>query len=330
MRVADRAHDRGDTRRLLERRKQLLAVTASNAARAPGATCCERLERALEIGGEPGDGSVAGGDPLREQPAQLRNTVPGARRDDREGKLRHAVLGEEALHVLAPCSHVGRAEQVGLVEDDRHGRRVRRQWAQVAVVERGVRVLLRLDDPENEVGERDDPLGLDAVRRLDRVEVGQVEQDEPAEAVGVHLVSPSDLEPVEERVRTAAPDRRLAGRGRRPPPADRRKLGPREHVEERRLADACRSGEGDDGRLEAEPEPRSRLRDDGTRFLDVVLLQPPLGELGRLPERREAVVELRGSRRPTDRVHGGVQASEAVRLGRGRVEQLVEPLRLGA
>ena len=45
-------------------------------------------------------------------------------------------------------------------------------------MQRRVRVLLRLDHPDEEVGELDDPVHLEAVRGLDGVEVGQVEEDE--------------------------------------------------------------------------------------------------------------------------------------------------------
>ena len=195
-------------------------------------------------------------------------------------------------------------------------------------MQRGVGVLLRLDHPEDEVGEGDDALGLEPVRRLDRVEVRQVEQDEPVEPVLVDAVAAPDLEPVEERVGAVAPDRRLPGRRRRPPPADRGQLGPGEDVEELRLADAGRPGERDDGRLEAEPEPRAGLRDDGACRVDVGVVEPALGQLGGLPERGEAVVELRRSRGAADRVDGRVQPREGVGLGRRLVEHGVEARRL--
>jgi hypothetical protein len=48
---------------------------------------------------------------------------------------------------------------------------VRRERPQVALVQHRVGVLLRLDDPEHEVGEGDHPVRLDAVLGLDRVEI---------------------------------------------------------------------------------------------------------------------------------------------------------------
>ena len=88
----------------------------------------------------------------------------------------------------APCPsatrrHPSAASRSAWLRTTAIARRVCRQRPQVAVVQRGVRVLLRLDDPEDEVRERDDPLRLEAVRGLDGVEVGEVEEDEPAEAV---------------------------------------------------------------------------------------------------------------------------------------------------
>ena len=127
----------------------------------------------------------------------------------------------------APGFHFHGREQVGLVEHDGHRVGVCRQRTEVAVVQRRIRVLLRLDDPEHEVGERDDALCLQPVRRLDRVEVGKIEQDEAAESVRVDTVTAADLEPVEQRVSACAPDRRLAGGRRRPAAADDRQLASR-------------------------------------------------------------------------------------------------------
>ena len=72
----------------------------SDAMRLPAAAGGERLDRPLEVGREPRDRSVARGDPLGEQAPQLGDPVAGPGRDDRERELRHAVLGQQALHVL--------------------------------------------------------------------------------------------------------------------------------------------------------------------------------------------------------------------------------------
>ena len=104
---------------------------------------------------------------------------------------------------------------------------MRGERPQVALVQARVGVLLRLDDPEDEVGERDDPIRLDPVRRLHRVEVREVEQHEPAELRRL----PSRWRrrsSSQSRSASAAvpPHGRLSGRGRRPPPADGREVGP--------------------------------------------------------------------------------------------------------
>jgi hypothetical protein len=84
-----------------------------------------------------------------------------SRRDDDERQPRQAVPFEQAFHVRPPRLHVVRPEQIGLVQDDAHCRCVRRQRAEVAIVQRGVGVLLRLDHPEDEIGETDHALGFE-------------------------------------------------------------------------------------------------------------------------------------------------------------------------
>jgi hypothetical protein len=102
---------------------------------------------------------------------------------------------------------------------------------------------------------------LEAVRGFHGVEVREVEEDEPLEAVRGDAVAATDLEPVEQGVASLPPDRGLPGRSRRPSSSDRRELGAREHVEELRLAGASRAGERNHRRLDAEAESGSRLLD---------------------------------------------------------------------
>ena len=58
--------------------------------------------------------------------------------------------------------------------------RVRGQRPEEAVVDRGVGVLLRVEHPDQQVGQLDQPLDLEVVRDLGGVVVGQVEQDQPS------------------------------------------------------------------------------------------------------------------------------------------------------
>ena len=60
-----------------------------------------------------------------------------------------------------------------------------------------VGVLLRLDDPQDEIGERNHPIDFVAVVALDRVEVRKVEQHQAPELTRLEPVAPCDLEPVE-------------------------------------------------------------------------------------------------------------------------------------
>ena len=193
---------------------------------------------------------------------------------------------------------------------------------EVPVVQGGVRVLLRLDDPDEEVGELDDPVHLEPVRGLDGVEVGQIEKDESAQARLVDPVAPSDLEPVEQRVRTVPPDWPPAPRGRRPATADRCELGPAQGVEEQRLARAGRAGERHHGRLDPEPEPRSRLLGHAPRVLDLLRLEPAVRDADGLCERGQAPVEIERSRGASDGVDRAVEARDRLRLGRLVLEQL--------
>ena len=133
------------------------------------------------------------------------------------------------------------------------------QRSQVPLVKRRVRVLLRVHHPDQEVGERHDPIHLEPVRGLDRVEVRQVEEHQAVEPAVVAPVASRDLQPVEQGIGAVAPRRRLPLRGGRPAAADGRELVAGEGVEEHRLPDAGRAGERDDGRLDAQAETGPRL-----------------------------------------------------------------------
>ena len=99
--------------------------------------------------------------------------------------------------------------------------RVARERPQVVLVQRGVGVLLRVDDPHHEVGERDHAVDLEAVRRArrSRSRAGRAGRARPARRP--HAVAARHLEPVEQRVADAAPHRRARGRRGGPPVAGR-------------------------------------------------------------------------------------------------------------
>ena len=73
-----------------------------------------------------------------------------SRRDDEDGRPVQPVLREQASGVASQRGDLRRREEVGLVEDDRHRLVVGGERSEVAVVKRGVCVLLRLDDPDEE------------------------------------------------------------------------------------------------------------------------------------------------------------------------------------
>ena len=103
------------------------------------------------------------------------DAVPGADRDHRD--VGEPVQGEQAAdvveHRLAPRLRHG----VDVVEHDQHHVLVAGQRREVAVVDRGVGVLLRVEHPDQQVGELHEPVHLEVVGHLGGVVVGQVEQD---------------------------------------------------------------------------------------------------------------------------------------------------------
>ena len=169
----------------------------------------------------------------------------------------------------------------------------------VLVVEQRVRILLRVGDPDEHVAEREHALGLGAVGSLARVEVRQVEQDQPSrEPTGSpsatsdpapsgrvrrsgldppaqprssrrpsrrrHAVPSGHAQPVEQLARPSrAPHTAAAGMevvGRSR--ADLGQLPARERVEERRLAAAGGPGQGDHGVVAGQGAALPDLGDD--------------------------------------------------------------------
>ena len=148
------------------------------------------------------------------------------------------------------------------------------QRREVAVVDRGVGVLLRVEHPDHQVGELDQPVDLEVVGDLGGVVVGQVEQDdalqravllaEVEQRVAHDLVARGDAEVVQQLVGTLlAPHAGGRPRRRRTAYADRGELDTRERVERRRLARAGRAGERDDGVVGGEAEPGRDACDGG-------------------------------------------------------------------
>ena len=129
--------------------------------------------------------------------------------------LVEAVQVEEAAYVgqhrVAPVLR----HRVDVVEHHQHHVGVARERLEVAVVDRRVGVLLRVEHPHQQVGELDQPVDLEVVGDLGGVVVGEVEQHGAVEALvlptGVEHGVPGDLvpgrdaEPLEQLGRAVGP-----------------------------------------------------------------------------------------------------------------------------
>lgn len=136
---------------------------------------------------------AAGGRPalpyeLAERFAQVSDALPGERGHREHGRTRFAVLPEgdavlvqESPQIVEDLIGGLPGQPVDLVEDHEHDLRVGRHRPQVALVEDGVGVLLRVDDPDDRVDERQDAVHVLAVLYGRRVVVGQVDQDQPVQ-----------------------------------------------------------------------------------------------------------------------------------------------------
>src|SRR5450759_5693875 len=71
------------------------------------------------------------------------------------------------------------SQAVGLVQDDHRDCVVSREPRDVVLVQARVGVLLWVGDPDEHVDQVEHSVGLGAVRLLERVEVGQIKQNQP-------------------------------------------------------------------------------------------------------------------------------------------------------
>ena len=103
---------------------------------------------------------------------------------------------------------------------------VRPELRQVRLVQDPVAVLLRVDHPDHLVDQAEQPVHLEPVAALDRVEVGQVEQHQPAQGglvVAVQRALPDEALPRQH----ADPVEQPVGRLERAPDAGVRDAGGR-------------------------------------------------------------------------------------------------------
>ena len=214
------------------------------------------------------------------------------------------------------------AEQVGLVEHDGDHLGVAGQRHQVAPVYRRVRVLLRVEHPDHQVGHPDQPVDLAGRAADHRVVVGQVQQHQAVERLlaAVQRAAPRvavaarDAEPFQQRAGARhAPDAGVRVPGHRPGHPDGGEVRPGEPVEERGLAAAGAAGQGHDRvrrRTAAAARParstrasassiRSSLKPSAAGAGRGDLDQPgQRGEPGRQPKHRRTGLGHRGRGRP--------------------------------
>ena len=216
--------------------------------------------------------------------------MTGGDRDHRD--VGDAVGGEQAPDVVDHRVTPVLGHGVDVVEHDHHHVGVRAHRREVAVVDGRVGVLLRVEDPHEHVGERDEPVHLEVVRHLGRVVVGEVEEHDALERVGLasgvehrvtgRLVARRDAQPLQQLAGTlGAPDAR--GRPRRGGPAyaDGRELQPGQRVERGRLARARGTGDPDDRVVRGEPQPAGAALDHRGGTPDQLVVEPTPGRLGR-------------------------------------------------
>ena len=158
-------------------------------------------------------------------------------------------------------------------------------------MQHAVGVLLRVDDPDHQVGERDDALDLDAMRRARR------SRSRAGRAGRARRARPRAGAAAGPRASRAARRRR---RPRRPRSPSRWSAGDGSRARARRPASALKSvdlpapvGPASATTVASTPSPSRRPArgDDGLGRVDGAVVEPPARELGRLGERREPAVE---------------------------------------
>ena len=125
-----------------------------------------------------------------------------------------AVGNEQVVHVLQQGRSSPGGEGIDLIDQNQHVLLTGAQTAQVAFVERRIGILLGIDDPHKNVGQRHEAVDLQGVRSRHRVVVGHVEQDQPGELVLIRSVQEglaayatftADAQEVQKGTRIVAP-----------------------------------------------------------------------------------------------------------------------------
>ena len=205
---------------------------------------------------------------------------PGARRGDQHLGVVQALGVEQPDQVGLAVLHLLRGEQVRLVEHHRDDRGVAGQRGEIAAVHGRVRVLLRVQHPDHQVGHPDQAVGLVRGGRGHRVVVRQVDQDQAAQRgltlaqrAGSRVPVPwRDAQPLQQLGGAVhAPHAGMRVLGERPDHADGREIGPGQPVEQRGLAAPGAAGQHRHGVVGRHPEP---LPGPGDQLLRVVQQGP--------------------------------------------------------
>ena len=211
VRALDRAHDGRQTGGVRERGDELLAVTSPDAGATarPAAAARRRGRRAPTSASNRANTACR---PRTRASTVLRNaSVPSpVRADSASTGMSSRPSGASTRSRSLRARSTWSPSRSAWLSTTSIARRVPGQGTQIAVVQRGVGVLLRVHDPHEQVDELDEAVDLVAVGRLDRVEVREVEQDEARRRTRVEGVAAADPEPVQQRGR-----HRFAHRGGR-------------------------------------------------------------------------------------------------------------------
>ena len=234
-----------------------------------------------------------------------------------------------------------RRQAIGLVEDDDLAVEARDPAPQEPVVEQRVGVLLRVGDPGDGVDARQQLLDGRAVGRLDRVDVGQVEDHDALERRVVVEPPLAGTEPVEERRdawrrRRRRPTRRAAPSSGRRAPASLT-VRPASALSRRRLADAGPADEGEHVRVGHEAEPLAGLGLDGLGRRRCRGRGPAAAPIASSSAARQRSMPLdvasHGARAAAPARRGSTSSSSRVRgleVGRRRVPRARRPHRRGS
>jgi len=242
-----------------------------------------------------------GRDGIRQDVAQRRHPRAAEAAGLEHGHVTEALLREQPPDVGHDRSTPVRIERVHLVQHHHHGIGTCSQVGQVELVQDVVGVLLRVDDPDEDIDHGEEPIDLLGVVFLHRVVVRQVEEDQPVERPlplplqeGVEEHAALDAEEVEELVRPNTPRAGAGAPGRRPGRTRIREAGAREGVEQRGLPGTGPTHQGDDGVAPRPPVP-------GLRLLELPQRLRPRGQFrsglcDRLPHPREGLGDIRSHR----------------------------------